>query len=55
MIKTFPSFYLGDSVEIAMLPDCKVFTGILTNWDDIAIYINGLGFPREDILDLNPL
>lgn len=47
--------YLGDRVELIVGPDKARFTGVLTGWDNIAVYVNGLGFPVEDILKTNPL
>jgi hypothetical protein len=49
------TFYVGDRVELIMGPDKARFDGVLTNWDDVAVYVNGLGFPQEDILEMNPL
>lgn len=45
-------FRLGDSVELIVGPDMARFTGVLTDWDEVAIYVNGLGFPREDIREM---
>lgn len=47
-------FHIGDPVILIVGPDKARFTGRLTDWDDVAIYINGLGFPREDILEMVP-
>jgi hypothetical protein len=46
--------YLGDRVELIVGPDDASFTGVLVGWDDIAVYINGLGFPVEDVLEMYP-
>jgi hypothetical protein len=42
------TFYLGDRVKVTMRGGFK-YEGIFSGWDDIAIYINGLGYPQEDI------
>lgn len=47
-------FRIGTKVKIVMTPDGAVFTGFLTDWDDVAIYVNGLGFPRENIFSMEP-
>lgn len=47
--------YTGDRVELIVGPDKARFTGVLVGWDSIAVYVNGLGFPVEDILEMNPL
>jgi hypothetical protein len=41
-------YRIGDHVQVTMVDDMK-YDGILTDYDEIAIYLNGLGFPREDI------
>jgi hypothetical protein len=41
-------YRIGDHVQVTMVDDMK-YDGILTDYDDIAIYLNGLGFPRDDI------
>lgn len=43
------TYYVGDRVALILIPDKARFTGILTGWDDVAIYVNGLGFPHESI------
>jgi hypothetical protein len=49
-------FHIGETqVELIVAPDKARFTGIITDADDIAIYVNGLGFPREDIVSIEPL
>lgn len=47
--------YTGDRIELVVGPDKARFTGVLTGWDSIAVYMNGLGFPVEDVLEINPL
>lgn len=46
--------YSGDRVELIVGPDRARFTGVLVGWDDVAVYMNGLGFPVEDVLEVNP-
>lgn len=48
-------YHIGDLVEVIMSPDKRRFEGLLDDWDDNAIYVNGLGFPWNDILFLNNL
>lgn len=46
--------YTGDRVVLVTGPDDFTYRGVLTGWDEIAVYVNGLGFPTEDISELNP-
>ena len=47
-------FHVGEAIRVIMNPDGAVFSGVFTDWDEFAIYINGLGFPHEDILAMEP-
>lgn len=55
MNHSMDKMYLGDRVELVMATDKAKFHGVLSNWDDIAIYVNGLGFPIEDVEDIYPV
>lgn len=48
-------FFIGDPIRLVMRPDLKVFEGVMTGWDDVAIYLDGLGFPRDDIVEMEPI
>lgn len=54
MNHSMDKMYLGDRVELVMRPDKAKFNGVLSKVDDIAVYVNGLGFPHEDIEDIYP-
>ncbi len=45
--------HVGDWVEFVM-EDGKFFEGILDHFDEVAIYVNGLGYPIESILTMEP-
>jgi hypothetical protein len=48
-------FHIGRTyVTIVTRPDKFTYSGLLTEMDDVAIYVNGLGFPRDDITSLEP-
>jgi hypothetical protein len=48
-------FHIGRTqVELIVGPD-KARFNIITDANDIAIYVNGLGFPREDIVSMEPI
>ena len=47
--------YVGDQIEVIVGPDQSRFTGVLCGWDGVAVYVHGLGFPVEDILEMNLL
>ena len=42
-------FQIGDFVQVVMRPDGAVFEGVLTDFDAVAVYVNGCGFPQEDV------
>jgi hypothetical protein len=42
-------FHIGAKVRVTLRTDGFQYEGVLTDFDDVAIYINGLGFPRDDI------
>ncbi len=46
-------YHVGDWVEFVM-EDGKFFEGILDDFDEVAIYVNGLGYPMSSILTMNP-
>jgi hypothetical protein len=47
-------YHVGDWVTIIMRPDKKVFEGIVDDFDQWALYVNGQGFPWDDILVMDP-
>lgn len=55
MTNGMDKLYPGDRIELIMDPDRARFTGVFCGWDDFAVYVNGLGFPVEDIFEMNPL
>ena len=44
-------FAIGESVLVRMRDGAR-FSGLLTDFSDDLIFINGLGFPRDDIKNL---
>jgi hypothetical protein len=54
MTHSMDKLYLGDRVVIEFGTNKSRLTGVLTKWDDVAVYVNGLGFARECVSDLFP-
>jgi hypothetical protein len=46
--------HIGDYVEILVRPDGATFRGILQDFNDDYVLINGYGFPCEDIITMVP-
>lgn len=55
MNHSMEKMYPGDRVELVHRTAKMKFNGVLCKIDAIAVYVNGLGFPHEDVEDIYPV